>query len=115
VHDGAAGDPHHHHRIGVRPLLIGVVHGLAGSAALMLLVLSSIRSPQVGFAYIIVFGMGSIGGMFGLSALMSLPIQLAARRFRRAHATVRAAAALYSCAFGVAMVYQIGIVDGLLR
>lgn len=115
LHDGAAEEPHHHHRIGVRPLLIGMVHGLAGSAALMLLVLSSIPSPRIGFAYIIIFGMGSIGGMLGVSALMSLPIQLAAQRFSSAHATVRAVAALFSFAFGVAMAYQIGVVDGLLR
>ena len=116
VHAGAAkADPHHHHRIGVRPLLIGVVHGLAGSAALMLLVLSSIPSPRIGFAYIIIFGIGSIGGMLGVSALMSLPIQLAAQRFGRAHTTVRAVAAVFSFAFGIAMVYQIAVGGGLLR
>jgi len=116
VHAGAAkADPHHHHRIGVRPLLIGVVHGLAGSAALMLLVLSSIPSPRIGFAYIIIFGIGSIGGMLGVSALMSLPIQLAAQRFGRAHTTVRAVAAVFSFAFGIAMVYQIGVGGGLPR
>jgi len=116
LHGGAAeADPHHHHRIGVRPLLIGVVHGLAGSAALMLLVLSSIPSPRIGFAYIIIFGIGSIGGMLGVSALMSLPIQLAAHRFSRAHTTVRTVAALCSFVFGIAMAYQISVVGGLLR
>src|SRR5262245_50899588 len=47
---------------GMRPLLVGMMHGLAGSAALMLLVLSSIASPLLGIGYLAVFGLGSIGG-----------------------------------------------------
>ncbi len=102
-----------HHRIGVRPLLIGMVHGLAGSAALMLLVLSSIPSPLIGFAYIGVFGIGSIGGMLAMSVLVSLPAQLTAARFTRAHLAVRTLAALFSLGLGLSMAYRIGVVDRL--
>jgi high-affinity nickel-transport protein len=112
--DASEPDPRSHHRIGVRPLMIGMVHGLAGSAALMLLILSTIPAPAVGFAYIAAFGIGSIGGMLGVSALMSLPIHLTAHRFARAQVAVRTAAALFSLVFGIAMAYQIGVDDGLL-
>jgi high-affinity nickel-transport protein len=109
-----AGDPRSHHRIGLRPLLVGMVHGLAGSAALMLLILSTIPSPAAGFAYIAAFGVGSIGGMLAVSALVSLPLRLTARRFAGAHLAVRTAAALFSLILGTAMAYQLGGEDGLL-
>jgi sulfite exporter TauE/SafE len=102
-----------HHRIGVRPLLVGMMHGFAGSAAVMLLVLASIPSPLIGFAYIGVFGIGSIGGMLVMSALVSLPARLTAARFARAHVAVRTLAALFSLGLGLSMAYQIGVVDGL--
>lgn len=114
VHAAAETAPHSHHRIGVRPLLVGMVHGLAGSAALMLLVLSTIPSPAVGFAYIGVFGVGSIGGMLGVSTLMSLPVHFTAGRFARVDTAVRVLAAVFSLGFGLSMAYRIGVIDGLL-
>jgi sulfite exporter TauE/SafE len=65
--------------LGLRPLLVGMVHGLAGSAALMLLVLSTVDSLWVGALYILVFGVGSIVGMLAVSTVISLPIVLMAR------------------------------------
>ena len=84
-----------------RPFLVGVAHGLAGSGALAVLVLATIRSPLEGLLYIAVFGLGSIGGMVGMSALMSFPFVLAARRAGQAPAWMGQAAALASVAFGV--------------
>ena len=105
----------HRSRVGARPLVVGMIHGLAGSAALMLLVLSTIPSPLVGMVYIIVFGLGSIGGMMLMSALVGLPLKLTATRFLRANVAVRGVAAVFSLGFGLFMVYQIGFVDGLFR
>jgi ABC-type nickel/cobalt efflux system permease component RcnA len=116
VHDATAemnAQAHHRLRLGTRPLLVGMVHGLAGSAALTLLVLSTIPSPVLGFAYIAVFGLGSIGGMIFMSMLVSLPAQLTAARFNGANAAVRALAAFFSLGLGLFMVYQIGIVGRL--
>jgi len=68
----------------VRPLIIGMVHGLAGSAALMLSVLVTIKgSTALAFAYIIIFGAGSIGGMMVMSLILSLPIHLTSDISRR--------------------------------
>lgn len=110
-------DPHTHHGLGLgpRPLLVGMIHGLAGSAALTLLVLSTIPSPLVGFAYIFVFGVGSVGGMMIMSALVGLPAYLTAARFNRANLTLRGLAGLLSLGIGLFMVYTIGYVGGLFR
>lgn len=110
-------EPHTHHgyQLSARPILIGMVHGLAGSAALMLLVLSTIPSAGVGLAYIFVFGVGSVGGMMLMSALVGLPLQLTARRFTRMNAALRGLAGIFSLCFGLFMVYRIGFADGLFR
>lgn len=118
IHEKARQDePHTHHglRFGARPLLIGMVHGLAGSAALMLLVLAAISSSLVGLLYIVVFGVGSIGGMMVMSTLFALPAQFTANRFTRANFALRGLAGLFSLSFGLFMVYQIGFVDHLLK
>lgn len=116
IHDSSLKtEPHTHHglRLGMRPLLVGMVHGLAGSSALMLLVLSTISSPFVRFFYIVIFGVGSIGGMMLMSALLGLPLYLTAARFTRFHLAVRALAGLFSLSFGLFTVYEIGFVRGL--
>lgn len=111
----AATDTHHGLRIGARPLLVGIVHGLAGSAALMLLVLSTIKSQLVGMAYIGVFGIGSIGGMMIMSALVGLPIHLTANRFASGTRVLQGLAGAFSLCFGLFMIYEIGYVGGLFR
>ena len=108
-------DTHHGLRIGVRPLLVGMVHGLAGSAALMLLVLSTIKSQLVGMAYIGVFGIGSIGGMMLMSALVGLPIHLTANRFASGTRVLQGLAGAFSLCLGLFMTYEIGYVGGLFR
>jgi hypothetical protein len=109
--------PHTHHglRAGTRPLLIGMVHGMAGSAALTLLVLATISSTVVGFLYIGIFGVGSIGGMAIMSALFALPSRLSAQRFNRLNLLFRGFAGLASLALGAFTVYQISSLNHLLR
>lgn len=118
LHDGKPEtDLHTHHgfRTGKRPLFVGMIHGLAGSAALMLMVLSTISHPLVGLVYIVIFGIGSIGGMMLMSALVCLPLYLTATRFNRANLAMRYLAGLFSLSFGLFMIYEIGFVDGLFR
>lgn len=117
IHDDKPEPEHSHHglKLGVRPLIIGMIHGLAGSAALMLAVLATIKSTAVAFAYIVIFGAGSIGGMMVMSLIMSLPIHLTAEHFTKTNLAVRALAGCFSLGFGLFMVYEIGFVEGLLR
>jgi high-affinity nickel permease len=119
AHRHAAGEPlaraHHHAvRAARRPFLVGLVHGLAGSAALMLAVLATISSPALAVAYILVFGAGSIGGMVVMSTLLGLPLALALDRFARAELALRAAAGLGSVAIGLALAWEIGFASGFL-
>ncbi len=114
LHERQAQDaPHAHHglRAGARPLLIGLVHGMAGSAALTLLVLATISSTAVGFLYIAIFGVGSIGGMAIMSALFSLPAKLSGKRFGRLNTLCRALAGVASLAVGAFTIYDIGFVN----
>jgi high-affinity nickel-transport protein len=84
-----------------RPFIVGMVHGLAGSAALMLLVLSTIESPWSGLIYIVIFGLGSVGGMLLLSGIISLPFILTAQRFTLMNRWIRVIAGVASIGFGL--------------
>ena len=104
-----------HHPVKVRrPFLVGLVHGLAGSAALMLAVLATIPSPTVAIAYILVFGAGSVGGMMIMSTVLGLPLALASERFARAELALRAVAGLGSVGIGLVLAWRIGVASGFL-
>jgi ABC-type nickel/cobalt efflux system permease component RcnA len=104
-----------HHAVRARrSFLVGVVHGLAGSAALMLAVLATIPSPTLALAYVLVFGVGSVGGMMIMSTLLGLPLALATERFARAELALRAVAGLGSVAIGLLLAWEIGVAAGFL-
>jgi high-affinity nickel-transport protein len=96
-----------------RSLFVGVVHGLAGSAAVALLVLASIRDARQGVAYLAVFGAGTIAGMALLTTLVALPVAFASGRFARMQRSLVCAAGAASVAFGLFLFWRIGFVDGL--
>jgi nickel/cobalt exporter len=98
-----------------RPLLIGLVHGLAGSAAVALLVLSTIRTPLWAIAYLLVFGIGTVLGMMLMTAVIAMPVSWTGKRFEAAAAYLSPISGIVSTAFGLFLVYQIGFVDGLFR
>jgi len=98
---------------GRRPFFVGMVHGLAGSASLALLVVAGIPSISLGIIYLAVFGLGSIVGMMVMSAAMALPMTLAARRIGRFERRMQLAAGALGIAFGIVMMYSIGVEDGL--
>jgi ABC-type nickel/cobalt efflux system permease component RcnA len=100
-------------RIGIKPLLVGAMHGLAGSAALTLLVLTQIESTALGLLYLCVFGIGSVLGMLLMSGLIGLPFALTARRLSHLHYGVQAGAGAFSVAFGLWYAYQTGLTSGL--
>ncbi|MEO6409908.1 MAG: hypothetical protein ABIO45_14300 [Burkholderiaceae bacterium] len=76
---------HAHRALTLRALLVGMVHGLAGSAALVLLTLQHVRSPRMGLLYVLLFGIGSMLGMAALSWTISIPMRLSAHRLSRVH------------------------------
>ncbi|HZG53657.1 MAG TPA: hypothetical protein VEZ40_16130 [Pyrinomonadaceae bacterium] len=109
--------PSHTHavtRVGFKPLLVGAMHGLAGSAALTLLVLTQIASPLVGLLYLAVFGLGSIVGMLLMSCLVGLPFVLGARKLTRMSYALQATASVLSIAFGLWYAYEIGAASGFI-
>jgi high-affinity nickel permease len=97
----------------MRPLVIGLVHGLAGSAAVALLVLSTIKNPFWSTAYLLVFGFGTMAGMMLMTAAISVPLVFTGRKFFRINRHLTAVSGLASVAFGMFLVYHIGFVDGL--
>jgi len=107
--------PHKHHglKFSPRALIIGMIHGLAGSAALMLLVLPTIESRTIGLLYIIIFGIGSIGGMMMMSFLIGLPFHFTAAKFNRFNHILQSLAGLFSLGWGLFIIYEKGITEGL--
>ncbi len=99
----------------IRPLAVGCVHGLAGSAAVALLVLSTIKSPLWSTAYLLVFGFGTMAGMMLMTGAISTPLVYAGKRFLEINRYLIAVSGFASVAFGVFLVYQIGFVDGLFK
>ena len=97
----------------IRPVVIGVVHGLAGSAAVALLVLATIPSPLWGVLYLLVFGIGTIAGMMLITAANAVPFVYTARRAERVNRLLGLATGVASLAFGLFLVYRIGVVEGL--
>jgi ABC-type nickel/cobalt efflux system permease component RcnA len=97
-----------------RPFIVGMVHGLAGSAALMLLVLSTIESPLGALVYIVIFGLGSVGGMLLLSGIISLPFVLTAQRFAAMNKSIRVVAGMASVIFGIVLGWEISLALGLI-
>jgi len=110
AHDETLG--HEHRHIG-RSLLVGMVHGLAGSGVLILLVVSIMSSVSQGLFFLLFFGVGSILGMVALSGLIGLPFRLTARFSLRLNLWVQGVAGLISILLGLSIMWQTGFVDGL--
>jgi high-affinity nickel-transport protein len=87
-------------RLPMRALLVGAVHGMAGSAAVSLLVLATLRSAWGAALYLAVFGLGTIAGMTALTAAMAYPVSLALR-VQRVRRVLALGAGLGSIAFGI--------------
>ncbi len=97
----------------LRPLLIGIVHGLAGSAAVALLVLTTIRDPRWAVAYLLVFGIGTVAGMMLITMSIASAFTFFGRRHTNFSSRLGLASGLLSLAFGLVLVYQIGFMSGL--
>jgi ABC-type nickel/cobalt efflux system permease component RcnA len=106
--------PHAHHHehphwsTGWRPLLIGMVHGLAGSGAAAVMVMSTADSLLAGLIYLAIFGIGSILGMTATAFVLSLPVWIAQQRFERAYSALLTLTGIVSVAFGISLLWELG-------
>ncbi len=97
----------------LRPLVVGIVHGLAGSAAVALLVLATIRDPRWAIAYLLVFGVGTVAGMMLITMAISAPFAYTGKRFVPFNRGLGVASGLISVSSGLFLTYQTGFVGGL--
>lgn len=97
----------------LKSYLVGIVHGLAGSAALMLMVLASIKSVWTGVSYIVIFGLGTVISMGLISIFISLPFSISGQ-MPRLNRAIQAVTGTISILFGLYLMYQVGIGEGLL-
>ena len=106
-------DPKHHvhthtNKLPVRTLLVGMVHGLAGSAALVVLTASTVQDPVTGLLYVALFGLGSIGGMTVLSSLLAIPLTWTAQALTWTHRGLQAAVGTATMALGMLVLIEAG-------
>jgi high-affinity nickel permease len=97
----------------LRPLIVGIVHGLAGSAVLALLVVATTDSAAVAATYLVFFCIGTTAGMASVSALFALPARLGAARAIRFERALRVTASVASIGIGLSIAHRVGIQDGL--
>jgi len=110
-HDGHA----HPRRLPRRALLVGMVHGMAGSAALLLVTLTAVASPWVGLAHVALFGAGSILGMAVLSAIIAVPLRVSARMLSAVPVGAEAVIGCATLLIGGRVLYEAGALLGALR
>jgi hypothetical protein len=106
---------HQHGRgLPIRALAVGMMHGLAGSAALVVLSLHTVRSVPMGLGYIAVFGIGSIVGMALLSATLAVPLRLSGPYLTSMYRSVASGVGLLTLGLGLWIIYSIAFIEGLL-
>ncbi len=97
----------------LRPLVVGTVHGLAGSAAVAILVMTTISDPWWAIAYLLLFGLGTIAGMAVMTTAMAFPIVYTGRKMFRWNQAMTMGSGVLSVAFGMFIAFQIGVGGGL--
>jgi ABC-type nickel/cobalt efflux system permease component RcnA len=107
VHDHPEGFP-------LRALFVGLMHGMAGSAALILLTLQTVNSPLIGLLYIALFGVGSMLGMALLSIVIAIPLRYSARGLTWLHNGLQAVIGVATVGVGTMLIYRIGWTEHLL-
>lgn len=106
-HDGLAHSHNHRHGLELKSLAIGIVHGLAGSAVVSLAAVSGSHSVAEGILYLLLFGLGSIGGMVLLGGLLTLPLTLTAQKWAQAQVAVKLVAGVASIIVGGNILFSV--------
>ncbi|HEY3930559.1 MAG TPA: high-affinity nickel-transport family protein [Candidatus Koribacter sp.] len=97
----------------IRPLIVGIVHGLAGSAAVALLILATIRHSGWAIAYLLVFGVGTIAGMMVITMSIASAIHFVGNRFQSLGRRMALVSGVISVGFGLTVAFQICVLQGL--
>ncbi len=105
-HDASQHDHSHSRGFPLRALMVGMMHGMAGSAAVILLALGTVTSPLQGLLYILMFGIGSMVGMALLSAIISIPLRLSAKRLTWMHSSFQVLIGVLTIGLGFMVIYQ---------
>lgn len=114
-HKGGHQHQHQHQQIPyIKSLIIGFVHGLAGSAAMIILTMSTVKSVVEGAIYILVFGVGTVIGMLFFTTILGIPFVLSAKNVSINKYLIRITGVI-STAFGFYYMYNLGITEGLFK
>ncbi len=103
----------HPHQQNARAFAVGLVHGLAGSAAVALLVLATVHDTRAALAYLLVFGFGTIAGMVLITLAFTSPVALLAERYEWTGQALRVITGVLSVAFGLWVMYETAMINGL--
>ena len=114
AHNGVRHEHEHRGAIPLRALIVGLMHGMAGSAALILLTLGEINSLWMALAYMALFGLGSMLGMAALSIIIAVPLQRMAKHLTWAHSSLNAVVGVVTIGIGAWVIYNAGVANGLL-
>jgi uncharacterized membrane protein HdeD (DUF308 family) len=96
----------HVHGFRWRTLLVGLMHGMAGSAALLVLAVTQAASPAIGLSYVALFGIGSMIGMGVLSSMIAVPLAVSARWLTSANRGLQGAVGVVTIAIGVMTIVE---------
>lgn len=110
IHSHKETNVHSHNH---KSFFVGLIHGLAGSAGLMLLVLSTANSLTIGLSYILIFGIGSMIGMSIASSIISIPFVFTSNKLNKWNNRIRYATGIFSVMFGIFLMIKIGFFQGL--
>lgn len=113
-HSDSAHQHKHKKKFPLRPLFVGMMHGMAGSAALILLTLQTVQTPAMGFVYILIFGLGSVGGMAVMAMIIMVPLRHSAKRLTHVYGRIQTTIGIATLGLGAYVMYEIGIVQGLM-
>lgn len=103
---------HQHSKNYLKSMVIGIVHGLAGSAAMIVLTMSTVKGVSEGFLYMLIFGIGTILGMLLFTTLVGIPFVISAHKLRLNNVLV-CAAGTFSTIYGFYFMYNLGVIEGL--
>ena len=114
VHKESAHKHEHKKRFPLRALFVGMMHGMAGSAALIILTLQTVETPTMGFIYILIFGFGSVAGMAIMAMIIMIPLRHSAKRLTHVYARIQATIGVATLTLGAYVMFEIGVVQGLI-